>query len=90
MQASPKQLNWGCKSCSKFDSNQSPKYTIGASINYKLKQMKEEMQLRNDFENRELELIALSEVVVLENYNRREDIKILDLPESHQSEQRDS
>ena len=52
--------------------------------------MKEEMQLRSDFENRKLELIALTEAEVFKNYNRRENIKIQDLPESHQSGKRES
>ena len=64
--------------------------TINEIVEDKLKQMKEEMQLRSDFENRKLELIALSESEVLENYIRRENIKILDMPESHQSGQRES
>ena len=64
--------------------------TINEIVDDKLKQMKEQLQLRNVFENRKLELIALSEAKVLENYNRRENIKTLDLPGNHQSGQRDS
>ena len=60
---------------------------MNKTVDDKLKQMKE-MQLQNDLE-KEVELIALSEVEVLENYNRRENVKILDLPESHQSGQRE-
>ena len=64
--------------------------TINEIVEDKLEQMKKEMQLRSDFENRKFELSALSEAEVLENYNRRENIKILDLPESHQSGRRES
>ena len=59
-------------------------------VDVKLRQTKEEKQLRNDFENRKLDLIALPGAKVLENYNRIENIKILDLPESHQNRQRES
>ena len=50
--------------------------TINEMVDDKLRQIKEEKQLRNDFGNRKLELIALSEAEVLENYNRRENFRI--------------
>ena len=63
---------------------------INEIVDNKLKQLKEEMQLQNYFQNRKLELIGLSEAEVLKNYNSRGHIKILDLPKSHQSGQKES
>ena len=55
--------------------------TINAIVEDKFKTLRAELEDHSNFERRKIELKALSETEFLQTYNRRDNIKILGLPE---------
>ena len=61
--------------------------TIGEIVNEKLENLREDMESHVDIENQNVKLMALCEAKLLENYSRKDNVKILNLQEGSEKGQ---